>query len=72
MLSKYVFDIGVWLTDILETYKATNQEDMKSDVLYMLDTYPWLWECQGKTKAECSRKGYIIMDEWLKEVVDNE
>ena len=72
MKSKYVFDIGVWLTDVIETGETTDPEEMRQSVLYMLESYSWLWECQGKTKAECSRKGYIIMDEWVKEVFDND
>lgn len=72
MKNKKVFDVGVWLTSIIECRGTTNPAEMKQDILHMLETYSWIWKCQGKTKTECSRKGYIIFDKWLKEVDRNE
>ena len=72
MKTKKVFDVGVWLTSIIECRGTTNPVKMKQDILHMLETWSWIWKCQGKTKTECSRKGYIIFDKWMKEVNNNE
>ena len=59
-MKKLVFDLPTYVE------RALKRDISKRDLLD--DIFTWAFDCHGKTKEECKKEGYEIIDVWCKEI----
>ena len=60
------FNARLFVSWLLDKIEERGKECVVNDIAdYMLGTYDWVKLCEGKTKSQIDKMGYLYNEEWF-------